>query len=807
MESVSDLKDLPTDDLLKKLNSSIENGLSKEDASKRISEYGYNEFKEKKQNFYLLFLKKFYGPVQLLLWLIIIISYILNHMHTFYIVIALLLFNAIVGFFEEYKADKSVESLKQRLSPNARVKRSGKWVEIPTRMLVPGDIIRIRLGDIIPADSKVIEGESLETDESIINGESLPKNKGLNDILYEGSTIKRGEATAIVIGTGYNTFYGKTAELVQHASPKSHLETAIMGIVKYLILGDIFIILLMFLFGIFILHTSITVLLPFLLVMFIASVPVALSAAFTVSMALGTEKLANKSILVTKLESIEETSNMNVLCMDKTGTLTQNQITIKDLYPYKCDEKELLKYAVEASRKEDDDPIDNAVISYSDSKNIVADKQESFIPFDPSLKRTEGLIDSKNSKYRSVKGAAHIIIKICNNLSESDLDDYNNKLNEFANNGFRTIAVATSTNLDKSNNNDWIFRGFIALYDPPRNDSADLISELHDLGVKTKMITGDNIAVAKQISSQLGIGNNILDLSAADKGNENKEQLEKDIENADGFADIYPEDKYTIVKSLQKYNYIVGMTGDGVNDAPALKQADVGIAVSSATDVAKDAAALVLVKDGIEVITEAVKESRRIFRRMVTYSMVKVSKVFQIIGFIAIIYIALHYIAISPFLLVLLIFTNDIVNIAISTDNEAYSSSPNAWNVRSIMSISAVIGLVLIAQSLLLLPIEFNLLHLTVAEFETATFIMFDISDNFMVYNIRSKGMFWKSRPSNMLILSSIFGIGIGLVLALTGMFMAPINLTMVGFIILFAFIFLFVIDLIKLKLFKHLGV
>ncbi len=803
---VADLKDLTSDELLKKLGSDYEKGLSEDEEKKRLEQYGYNQFTEKKQNFVLLFLKKFYGPVQLLLWLIIVISFLLKHMHTFYIVIALLIFNAVVGFFEEYKADKSVDALKSRLSPTARVKHSGSWVVVPTNIIVPGDIIRIRLGDIVPADAKVIEGNSLEIDESILNGESLPKDKAKDDILYEGSIVKRGEGTAIVFGTGYNTFYGRTAKLVQHAKPKSHLETAIMGIVKYLIAGDIAIILVMFGYGVLVLHTAIAVLLPFLLVMFIASVPVALSAAFTVSMALGTQKLAAKSILVTKLEAIEETSNMDVLCMDKTGTLTMNKITVKDTYPYKCGVSDILRYAYDSSREEDNDPIDNAVIEYCKLKKINPDKQESFLPFDPSLKRTEAVIDKGGKRYRITKGAAHVIIALSNNISAADLDSYKKKLLEFANSGFRTIAVATNDDLESKDANNWSFKGFIALYDPPRKDSKELIKELHSLGVSTKMITGDNIAVATQISTQLGIGNSILDLTTSEKEG-NKKDLEEMIEKANGFADVYPEDKYQIVRSLQNYKHIVGMTGDGVNDAPALKQAEVGIAVSNATDVAKSAAALVLTKNGIEVITNAIKESRRIFRRMITYSMVKISKVFQIIGFIAIIYIVLHYIAISPFLLVLLIFTNDIVNIAISTDNENYSSSPNAWNVRSIMSISMVIGFLLIAQSLLLLPVEFDLLHLTVLQFETATFIMFDISDNFMVYNIRSKRPFWKARPSNTLILSSVFGIGLGLVLALTGTFMAAIPLEMAGFIIAFAIIFLFVIDAAKYRLFEHLGV
>jgi len=343
-------------------------GLSSKEADKRIGSYGYNEIVGKKPNYALIFLRKFTGPVQLILIVVIILSYILNSIRDVYIITALLVFNAIIGFIEEYRADESVDALKERLSSSARVLRDNRWQVIKAKMLVPGDIIKVKLGDIIPADCKVIEPEELQVDESIITGESMPQGKKEGDLLRQGSTAKRGEALCIVIGTGYNTVYGKTAKLVQNARVKSHLQKAIMGIVKYLLLGDGIILIIMLVFGLFVLHQNILIIIKFLLVLLIASVPVALSAAFTVSMALGTEKLAKKGVLVTKLEAIEDTSNMEILCMDKTGTITKNEITVRAIKSFGSSEDEIAKYAVEASRKEDNDPIDNAVIEYAGIK-------------------------------------------------------------------------------------------------------------------------------------------------------------------------------------------------------------------------------------------------------------------------------------------------------------------------------------------------------------------------------------------------------------------------------------------------------
>jgi H+-transporting ATPase len=766
-------------------------GLTSAEAGRLAKKYGYNEIKAKKNNPLLLLARKFYGPVQLLLWLVAVISLITGKSDDFYIIIALLVFNAVVGFLEEYRADKSVETLSSMLASTARALRDGEWKSLPARLLVPGDVVRIRLGDIIPADAKVLECEALGIDESVISGESFLKEKKVGDTAYQGSVVKRGEATCIVTGTGYNTRYGMTEKLVQVAKPRSHLEGAILGLVKYLVAADSVIVIIMLLYGTLVVGLSISILLPFLLVILVASVPVALSAAFTVSMALGTEKMARESVLVTRLEAIEDTSTMEILCTDKTGTLTQNAVTVKEIIPFGCDEKSVLRYAAGASRREDNDPIDTAVLSYADALHVKAGRQLSFSPFNPSTKRTQAVVEDSR-KYEVTKGAAWSVMRLVR-LSQAQKKEIDATVNNLAGHGLRSLAVAM-----RSGAGAWKMIGIIALYDPPRPEVKRLMGELKELGISVKMITGDSLPIAREIAGEVGLGKKILMLEGKSK------MTDKRIINADGFAGVYPEDKYTIVKALQEEGYVVGMTGDGVNDAPALKEAEVGIAVATATDVAKSSAALVLTKNGLEVIVDAVKESRRIFARMITYTLVKVAKVFQIVGFVAITFIALKLIPITPFLLILLIFTNDIVNIAISTDNADYSGKPDSWNIRSIMKISSVMGVLLMIEALAFVPLGLGVLGLDIAQFQTFVFLIFNVTDQFTVFNLREKKHLWKSRPSTLLVLSSLLGVVIGVTFSYFGIFIARIGIVPILLVLAFGAVLMLVNDFVKVAALKR---
>ncbi len=775
-------------------DSGMRRGLTSKEAAGLIAKYGYNEIKSKKKSPYLLLLTKFYGPVQLLLWLVAALSYATGRADDFYIIISLLMFNAVVGFLEEYRADRSVEALKSMMASTARVLRDGGWGTIQAKLLVPGDVIRVRQGDIVPADASIVECELLEADESILTGESLFVDKEKGNALYQGSVVKRGEATCIVTGTGYNTKYGMTEKLVQVANPSSHLEETILKLVKYLVAGDSIIVAIMLVYGTIAFHEGVLTLLPFLLIVLVASVPVALSAAFTVAMALGTENLAKKSVLVTRLEAVEDIATMSVLCADKTGTLTQNSITVRYVIPYKCSEKLLIEYAAEASRLEDNDPIDNAVLKYSDEIHIRAGKQVSFSPFDPSTKMTRSVIAGKG-KYEVIKGATLSVMELARpgpaikRKIDSDVE-------MLAGKGLKTIAVAT-----KGRIGGWKFAGLVALYDPPRPESKSLIKELNDLGISVKMITGDSLPVAREIAEEVGLGNNILMLDGVRSG------MGRRITKADGLAGAYPEDKYTIVKALQADRLVVGMTGDGINDAPALKQAEVGIAVANATDVAKSSAALILTKNGLGVIIDAVKESRKIFERMATYAIAKVAKVFQIVGLVAITFIAFGFEAITPFMLILLIFTNDIANITISTDNALYANKPDSWNIRSIMYSSGTIGILLVIEALAFIPLGFDLLGMTLVQFQTMIFLMLNVTDKLTVFSIRERRVFWKSKPSLALIIGSLAGVTAGIILAYFGILIPKIGAVPILLVLALSAVFMLVNDAAKTAAFRRFGI
>lgn len=802
--NTKEIESLSLKETFKRLKSSPK-GLTSEGATTRLKEYGYNEVKEKKQSRLLKLLSKFYGPVPGLLWIVIFLSYLLylndglvEHLRDIYIILILLTFNAIVSFFEEYRADRSVEILNHRLAIKPRVLRSGEWQHVHAKMIVPGDILRVRFGDIMPADLKVIESQSLEIDESVITGESLPIEKHTNSILYEGSLLKRGEATCITINTGTKTFYGKAATLLSGEGSKPHLQEVITKIAEYLILADIIVIIIMLIYGNLILHVALNTELPFLLVVFIASVPISLPTAFTVTMSLGTEKLSKKSILVRRLDAVDDTALMNVLCIDKTGTLTQNKIVVKEVAPIGSTREEVIRCAAEASRKEDRDPIDNAILQYSISNFIKLNKQVMFEPFDPSTKRTEALIKGKE-RYYVVKGAILAIEKLCN-LDKKERLAYYALAERFSKQGYRSLAVARG-NLNKK----FRLAGIIALYDEPRHEAKELLKELSALGIETKMITGDTIAVASHLANELNMKGEIVDINDIKKLSGNR--LIKKINSAIGFANVYPQDKYTIVRSLQKENMIVGMTGDGINDTPALKQAEVGIAVSSATYVAKSVAALVLTRSGINVINDAIKESRKIFERMVTYTMTKIARVFQIIVFVVILFVALNgFISITPFLLILLILTNDIANISVSTDNVNYSNRPDAWHIKAIMYPSMLIGFLLVLEALILTPINLYAFKMTISQFQTATFLLLNITDKFTMFNLREKRSFWRSRPSNSLILTSFIGVIIGIILSYYGIFISSIALVPIITIVVLSTVFFILNDFIKVAALRFFG-
>ena len=785
-------------DAVKKLNTNLKSGLTKNEIEKRRKLYGFNEIKSKKNNPFKKLAKRFYGPIPFMLEFVIIITYIIGHYTDMYTVFALLIFNGIVGFFEENKADNSIELLKKKLNVKARVLRSGNWSIIDARELLPGDIIRIRMGDVVPADCMAIKSDMLEADQSTLTGESYPVKKNVSDMIFSGSKIVRGESLSIVLYIGYKTSYGKTAKLVEIASPKEHLQNLIINITKHLILLDIIIIMFLGIIATDVFNYNIIQILPFLLVILIASVPVALPAAFTTTMALGTEKLSKKSILVTKLEAIESAATMNVLCFDKTGTITENKLSVKEIFTMKdVTEEELIQIASLCSRASDNDPIDNAILEYSDNHYINTEKYRTikFVPFEPATKMSSATIIYNGKTIDVSKGALSTITKKYN-INKDTNSILIKKTNEFSKRNLRTLVVV------KKSNNITDVLGILAMYDAPRPESKTLINELRSLGIQIKILTGDNQHIAKQIASEVGISGNVIDARELRKKDQN--EINSIVKNSSIFAEIYPEDKFTIVKSLQMLGYRVGMTGDGVNDAPALKQAEVVIAVENATDIAKSVSELVLEKNGISVIVDAVKESRKIFEKMKTYAIIKVTRVIQILFYISIAFVALQFLPILPFELILLIFTNDIINISVSTDNTSFSDYPDKWDTQSIFKTSILFGIGMLAISLIFIPIG-TLLTSTHGQFETFSFLMISITDTLLLYVIRSRFKFFGDMPSPLLIMASISSLIFIVILSYYGIIVSSISLIAISIVLSLSICMLIVLNLIKTKIFKHI--
>ncbi len=778
------------------LGTSIDKGLTEGEAAKRRESYGFNEIIDKKKSPILTFAKKFYGPIPFMLEIVIVITYFIKDFKDFYIITALLIFNGIISFFEENRADNSIELLKNRLKVSARVLRDGAWMQKPARELVPGDTIRLRLGDVVPADCIVVTSDGLKADQSVLTGETMPSKKGSGDTAYSGSIISGGEGICVVIAIGYKTYYGRTTELVQEAKPKLHLQVLIMDVVRYLIVMDLVLVSLLFIIAIYLFGYSPIGLLPFIIVVVIASVPVALPAAFTVTMATGTEKLAAKSVLVTKLEAIEEASTVNVICFDKTGTITENKLEVKEVFTIGgASEKDVLLAASLCSRQADNDPIDNAVLSYSKKLGVSSAgfSIKKFEPFQPKTKEASAMVQRSGKTFSVSKGAVPVLLQHANadNKTKSII---NRKTAEFSNSKFRTIAVLTS----ESGKPKVI--GVIALYDKPRKDSKELIAELKSLGLKIKMLTGDDVNIAREIAREVGISGKVISVNEL-KGRP-EEQVNRMIEEAEVFSEIYPEDKFTIVKALQRQGYRVSMTGDGVNDAPALKQAEVGIAVDNATDVAKSVAAVVLEKNGVEVIVDMIKESRKIFERMMTYTITKITRVIQILFFIFIAFMLLRSMPILPFELILLIFTNDIVNISVATDNTKYSLKPDVWKVGSLMNISLLLGIAMLAVSLAFIPIA-KYLALGLLAFQTFAFLMINVTDNILFYGIRARSRIFGMRPSSKLVAASIGGVAFGILISYYGIIVHPISALAILVLLAAAALFMALFNVARVYIFK----
>jgi H+-transporting ATPase len=795
---------MKSEEALNSLRSNLEVGLKSVEIEHRLIQYGYNEIPEKRTNPLIIFARKFWSLTAWMLEIIIIISWVLQRYSDLYIVTGLLVFNSIIGFLEEQRASDAVEALKERLQVNARVLRDGLWKIVMARELVPGDIVRNRSGDFVPADTKIVTGE-LEVDQSALTGESVGIEKKPDDILYSGSIVKRGESNGIVFATGTNTYFGRTAQLVQLAKPKLHMEEVVSNLIRWLLVIAAGLIALALVFSL-LEAKNLLDLLPIILVLLLSAIPVALPAMFTISMAIGSVELCRKGVLVTTLSASEDAATMNVLCADKTGTMTMNRLSIAKVIPLNgFTEQQVIFYGALASQEANQDPIDLSFLTMVKQQSLSDPSltQKDFIPFDPKTRRTEALVQKNSHEFKVMKGAVNVIARACG-LDDNSTEQLESRMSEFAAKGYRTLAVA-KTNGQKQPK----LVGLVTLHDAPRPDSKQLIQALKELGISVKMLTGDALPIAKEIAADVGLGDNVIraaDLKELIK--ENAIDAAQAADKSDGFAEIYPEDKYTIVKSLQAAKHVVGMTGDGVNDAPALRQAEVGIAVSNATDIAKSAASVVLTNEGLTSIIDLVKNGRVIYERITAWILSKIVRTLQIATFVVLSYLLTGDYVVSAFAIILYFFMTDFVKIALSTDHLKWSTKPDVWNVTGLVKASTALSLLVIAESFALLYVGLNIFHLTVADqsLYTFTFEILFYSAMFLIFNVRERGHFWNTRPSRTLLVAIISSMIAAIIVTTIGLpGLTPISPAVTLFVVSCSAVFsLIVNDLVKFLLVKR---
>ena len=783
--------------------SSPETGLSDEEAKQRLERFGFNEIVQRKKSRLLKFAGYFWGPIPWMIEVAAILSAFVQHWEDLAIISSLLAVNAVIGFWQENKADTAIELLKKRLALTARVLRNGVWRVIPSRELVPGDRIRVRLGDIVPADIKLTDGDYLLVDESALTGESLPVEKHVSDQAYSGSIAKQGEMDAIVTLTGEKTYFGKTAKLVEEAKTRSHFQKAVIEIGDYLIIIAVALVSIVFAISI-IRGESLLETLQFALILLVASIPVALPAVLSVTMAVGAIALSKKEAIVTKLESIEEIAGMDILCADKTGTITKNELSVAEVKPFGGFSKDdILLLAVLASRKEDMDPIDGAIFHKVDGSQVAKTASEfrvlKYTPFDPVSKRTEAVVsDSKSNKITITKGAPQVILSLCN-PDPTALQEANRVVESFAAKGFRALGAARSDSKGKMS-----FAGLIGLYDPPRDDSKETIASARELGISVKMITGDHLAIAGEISGEVGIGKKVI--RASDLGEVSTKASE--IEGVDAFAEVLPEHKYRIVETLQGHGHIVGMTGDGVNDAPALKKADAGIAVSGATDAARSAADIVLTKSGLSVIIDAMRQSRKIFERMNSYAIYRIAETLRVLLFLSLSIIIFSLYPLTAPMLVILALLNDIPIMMIAYDNARVQKRPVSWNMRKVLTVSSILGLMGVLESFMIFIVALNVFHLGYETLQTFMFLKLAVAGHMTIYLARTpEHHFWnRPLPASRLFLAAEITQIAATLFAASGLLMAPLSWGLVAFIWGYALAFFVIEDYAKIGIVRFLA-
>jgi plasma-membrane proton-efflux P-type ATPase len=765
----SDIASASVPDTLAALHVNPDSGLTHTEVETRRKEQGYNEVAQEKAHPVRMFVGKFWGLSAWMLELIMVLSAVLRKFSDLAVVGALLVVNAVLSFMQEHRAAGVVEALRRRLQVSARVRRDSSWQVIPARELVPGDIVRVRPGDIIPADVKLLTGD-LSIDQSALTGESKDADKAPGGVLSSGSVVRRGEGNGVVMLTGAKTYFGRTTELVQLARPKLHIEAVVAKVVRWLfvivgaLLGVVVVLSL-------IRHVSMLEMIPLLLVLLMSAVPVALPVMFTVSMAVGSKELAKRGVLVTRLSAAEDAATMDVLCVDKTGTITMNRLAVTSVIALEhATEADVLFAGALASQEANQDPIDLAFLAAAKERHIFDNLAKvapvSFAPFDAKNRRTEAVVEQDGQRFRVMKGALRTIAEVCG-LASQAIEELEARVKVSAEKGYRTLAVARGPETGPPT-----LVGLVSLYDPPRPDAKELIAALKDLGVGVKMLTGDALPVASEIARGLGLSNirRVADLKAvgAQTGNATVDPFS----GADGFAEVFPEDKYVVVKGLQAAGHITGMTGDGVNDAPALRQAEVGIAVSTATDVAKGAASVVLTAPGLTNIVALVEQGRTIYQRILTWVINKISRTILKAAFVSIAFVVTGKFVVSVFAMLLLTFMTDFAKIALATDHVRSSRKPETWNIGGFVAVAVATGVAMVAETLLLLWIGWS--HFGLAKSNSAlytfSFLMLLYFAVFSVVSARERRAFWSTMPSKTLMAALIADTLVGTILTRVGL-------------------------------------
>jgi H+-transporting ATPase len=794
-----DLTKLSLKEVESRLKSSPE-GLSDAEVQKRLVQYGYNEIVEKKVNPFIAFLKYFWGPIPWMIEAAAILSILVRHWEDFYIILVLLVANAVVGFWEEYQAGNAIAALKAKLAVMARVRRNGSWALVAARELVPGDIIRVRLGDIVPADARILGNDPIEVDQSALTGESLPVARSNGETVFSGSIIRQGESEALVFGTGQHTYFGKTAQLVQEAHTVSHFQRAVLKIGDYLIAIAIVLVVLILAVALF-RGDRLTTTLQFALVLTVAAIPVAMPTVLSVTMAVGARVLAAKQAIVSRLASIEELAGIDVLCSDKTGTLTQNKLTLGEPFCVQgMAADQVILFGALASRAENQDTIDLAVLNgVKDASQLKSYRVSRFLPFDPVHKRTEAAVTGPDGQaFKVTKGAVQVILGLAANRVQVEVE-IEKATNEFAARGFRSLGVARTDEQDR-----WQFVGVLPLFDPPREDSKTTIATAREMGVKVKMVTGDQAAIGREIAGQLGMGKNLLDASALANARQHETaQLAEAIEKVDGFAQVFPEHKFFIVDVLQKRQHIVGMTGDGVNDAPALKKADCGIAVSGSTDAARAAADIVLLTPGLSVIIDAIKESRKIFQRMTSYAVYRIAETIRVLLFMTLSILVFNFYPVTAVMIVLLALLNDGAILSIAYDRVRYSKVPEVWNMPEVLWISTVLGVAGVMASFGLFYLGERVFHLSREFIQPLMYLKLSVAGHLTIFITRTRGPFWSTRPARILLFAVIGTQLVATLIAVYGIFMPPIGWGWALGVWLYAFVWFLFNDRVKLLAYK----